>query len=72
MEPDRVKHLTRALYSINSNNQGQILDINENFIIVGCKKGSLKIRTLQAPSKKAMSSPDYIRGQRLELGKIIF
>ena len=57
---------------ISVNNQGQILDINENFIIVGCKKGSLKIRTLQAPSKKAMSSPDYIRGQRLELGKIIF
>jgi putative ATP-dependent endonuclease of the OLD family len=24
LEPDRVKHLTRALYSINSNNQGQI------------------------------------------------
>ncbi len=53
------------------NNQGQILEINEDFIIVGCKKGSLKIRTLQAPSKKAMNAIDYIRGQRLELGKII-
>lgn len=54
------------------NNQGEILEINDDFIIVGCEKGSLKIRTLQAPSKKAMSSVDYIRGQRLELGKIIF
>lgn len=53
------------------NNQGQILEINEDFIIVGCKKGSLKIKTLQAPSKKAMNAIDYIRGQRLELGKII-
>ncbi len=53
------------------NNEGQILEINEDFIIVGCKKGSLKIRTLQAPSKKAMNAIDYIRGQRLELGKII-
>ena len=54
------------------NNEGEILEINDDGIIVGCKQGSLKIRTLQAPSKKAMSSIDYIRGQRLELGKIIF
>ena len=31
------------------NNQGQILEINSDFIIVGCEKGSLKIKTLQAP-----------------------
>lgn len=54
------------------NNEGEILEINDDGIIVGCKQGSLKIRTLQAPSKKAMNSIDYIRGQRLELGKIIF
>ena len=30
------------------NNQGQILEINSDFIIVGCEKGSLKIKTLQA------------------------
>lgn len=54
------------------NNEGEILEINDDGIIVGCKQGSLKIRTLQASSKKAMNSIDYIRGQRLELGKIIF
>ena len=53
------------------NNQGQILEINSDFIIVGCEKGSLKIRTLQAPSKKAMNSVDFIRGQRLELDSIL-
>ena len=53
------------------NNQGQILEIEDDFIIVGCEKGSLKIRTLQAPSKKAMNAIDYIRGQRLEINSIL-
>ena len=53
------------------NNQGQILEINSDFIIVGCEKGSLKIKTLQAPSKKAMNAIDYIRGQRLEINSIL-
>ena len=53
------------------NNQGQILAINSDFIIVGCEKGSLKIKTLQAPSKKAMNAIDYIRGQRLEINSIL-
>jgi methionyl-tRNA formyltransferase len=50
------------------NIEGSILDIEDNFIVIGCKRGSLKIKTLQAPSKKALSSIDYIRGQRLEKG----
>lgn len=53
------------------NKQGEILEIKDNFIIVGCEKGSLKIRTLQAPSKKAMNAIDYIRGQRLEISSIL-
>lgn len=53
------------------NEAGKILKIERDFIVVGCKKGSLKIKTLQAPGKKAMSSVDYIRGQRLEIGDIL-
>ena len=49
-----------------SNKDGEILEISKDYIILGCKKGSLKIRTLQAPSKKAVNSADYIRGQRLQ------
>jgi len=49
-----------------SNTQGELLEIAKDYIVVGCEKGSLKIRTLQAPSKKAMNSADYIRGQRLQ------
>jgi methionyl-tRNA formyltransferase len=53
------------------NKEGEILEINNDSIIVGCKKGSLKIKTLQAPSKKAINSVDFIRGQRLEIGTIL-
>ena len=56
---------------LSQNNEGEILEINKDFILIGCKKGSLKIRTLQAPSKKAMSSVDFVRGQRLEVGNIL-
>lgn len=55
--------------SINEN--GQILDIQDEFIIIGCESGSLKIKTLQAPSKKAVKSSDYIRGQRLNINDIL-
>lgn len=54
-----------------TNIEGSILKIEDNFILIGCNKGSLKIKTLQAPSKKALSSIDYIRGQRLEKGDIL-
>ena len=50
------------------NEIGKILQINKQDIIVGCKKGSLKIVTVQPPSKKAMNVVDYIRGARLEVG----
>ncbi len=53
------------------NNPGEILEINKDYILLACKKGTLKIKTLQAPSKKAISSVDFVRGQRLEVGKII-
>lgn len=53
------------------NEEGKILDISKDFIVIGCKKGSLKIATLQVPSKKAISSVDYIRGQRLEVGDLL-
>jgi len=54
-----------------SNIEGSILQIEKDFVLIGCTKGSLKIRTLQSPSKKALSSSDYIRGQRLEKGNIL-
>lgn len=56
---------------ISQNKEGEILSIEKDYIIVGCKKGSLKIKTLQAPSKNAINSVVYLRGQRLEIGDIL-
>lgn len=53
---------------VSLNKEGEIISIENSAIIIGCKKGSLKISTLQAPSKKAVSATDYIRGQRLKEG----
>lgn len=57
------------LFSINK--QGEVLEISKDYVIVGCEKGSLKIKTLQAPSKKAINSVEYLRGQRIEIGNIL-
>ena len=46
----------------------KIIALNEDSIIVTCRSGALKIKILQPPSKRAMSSVDYIRGKRLEVG----
>jgi len=54
-----------------SNNQGEILELGTDFVIIGCESGSLKIKTIQAPSKKALNAADYIRGQRLFIKDII-
>ena len=53
------------------NKEGEILEISKEYILVACKKGSIRIKTLQAPSKKAISSVDFVRGQRLNIGNII-
>ena len=61
----------RATSELLMDDEEMPLEIKKDFILIGCKKGSLKIRTLQAPSKKAMSSVDFVRGQRLEVGNIL-
>jgi len=52
-------------------NKGEILDISNEYIHIGCQVGSLKIKTIQAPSKKAVKAADYIRGQRLSVGDLL-
>jgi len=54
------------------NREGEILDIGSDFIKVGCKRGSLKIKEVQPPSKKQMNVVDYIRGKRLVVGDTLF
>ena len=54
------------------NGSGEILKIKDDYIVIGCSKGSLKIKSVQPPSKKAMLTVDYIRGKRLSVGDNIF
>jgi len=53
------------------NIEAQILEINKENIIIGCKKGSILISEVQPNSKKQMKAVDYIRGKRLVVGDIL-
>lgn len=46
---------------------GKIIEIGNDFIIISCTKGTLKIYNVQPQSKKEMSVISYINGKRLTL-----
>ncbi|WP_455756563.1 methionyl-tRNA formyltransferase [Sulfurimonas sp.] len=50
-----------------SNKIGVILKIEDKSIVVGCEKGSMRIFSVQAPSKKEVDIISYINGKRLNL-----
>lgn len=50
---------------------GEILSVDEKSIVVQCQKGSLRLTTLQAPSKQETSAVAYLNGKRLVRGNIL-
>jgi methionyl-tRNA formyltransferase len=52
----------------NKHDEGTLLAIKEESIIVGCAKGSLEIGTLQPASKKAVNAKAYCVGRGLKVG----
>lgn len=54
-----------------NNDNGKILEIRKDGIIVGCKNGEVFICEVQAPSKKSINVLDYIRGKRFNVGDIL-
>jgi methionyl-tRNA formyltransferase len=44
---------------------GVILSLDADSAVIGCSEGSLRIYTVQPPSKKEMSVIDYLNGKRL-------
>ena len=50
-----------------SNTAGEILKIDSDSIVVGCIEGSVRVYTVQAPSKKEIDILSYINGKRLTL-----
>jgi len=50
---------------------GEIVAIDAVSIVVQCTKGSLRVITLQAPSKQETSSVAYLNGKRLVCGNTL-
>lgn len=61
----------RVAESTSKNAQGEILQITNKKIKVGCTIGSVWIESLQAPSKKAICAYAYLQGKRLKVGDIL-
>jgi len=53
-----------------SNSPGEILEISDG-VVVGCKKGKVKLLKLQAPGKKEVNAVDFVNGKRLKVGDFI-
>lgn len=53
-----------------ANNEGKILEISRDGVLVGCTRGSIWIYKVQAPSKSEVGAYEYIQGKRLKVGDI--
>jgi len=51
-----------------SNKKGEIVEIDNEGVIVGCNKGKVKLIKIQVPGKKEVKAVDYINGKRLKVG----
>lgn len=54
-----------------SNEEGTILELNKDSVVIACKKGSIEVKTLQAPSKKAINAVDFLKGKRVSVGDVL-
>lgn len=54
-----------------SNRAGEILEVRENAVVVGCERGSIIVESLQAVGKNKVSAVDYLNGARLGVGEIL-
>jgi len=50
----------------------EILAIEDEGVILGCRRGSLLVGTLQPPSKKAVGAKAYCNGRGLKVGDTLF
>ncbi|MBZ7976301.1 methionyl-tRNA formyltransferase [Campylobacter sp. RM12637] len=53
------------------NKEGLIKEIGKNYLILTCKKGSLKVYKLQDAGKKSLDANVYVNGKRLKQGDSI-
>lgn len=62
-----IKILSMNLSGL-SGEAGEILSIEKEGFVVGCKSGSVKITAIQEPSKKAVAASAFLNGKRLVVG----
>ncbi len=67
-----LKLLDIEPHNRNYSEAGRILEIGDDYILVGCSNGVLKIREVQPKSKKRMDIRSYLNGKRLKVGDIFF
>jgi len=63
----KLKELTLER-SEGSYHAGEIVKLADDYAIIGCKTGALRVRQVQAPSKKQVDIISYLRGKRLNVG----
>ena len=56
------------LESDSKNQKGVILDIKDDGVMIGCNKGSIKLKKIQIPGKKEINVISYLNGKRLKIG----
>ncbi|MCX2716430.1 methionyl-tRNA formyltransferase [Helicobacter sp. MIT 21-1697] len=57
--------------STHSHKMGEILNIDTQGIVIGCKQGSVCIGALQQEGKERLTAAIYLRGKRLNVGDIL-
>lgn len=51
--------------------EGEILDLTDEGMIVSCYEGTILLKILQAPTKKALHAKDFANGNRLKKGSVL-
>jgi methionyl-tRNA formyltransferase len=68
---DKFKILKLEIIDFDSENiKGEIIEI-DNGVVVGCRRGKVRLLEVQVPGKKPIRAIDYINGKRLKVGSNI-
>lgn len=51
---------------------GEVIDVSKNGIFVICGKGVLVIEELQMPNKKRMPVSEFIKGNKIDIGTVLY
>ena len=66
---DKFKINEMDLVDIDSINiKGEIIEIVDDGVIIGCKRGKVKLKKIQVPGKKEVDTISYLNGKRLKIG----